>query len=76
MWYEGLISLLSFFQHFHITGTKMTKAIDVNEDDVVKNLNKVSKAMRTAQLTLLESGFQERVADKKSKKRKQKKGMS
>ena len=54
----------------------MTKAIDVNEDDVVKNLNKVSKAMRTAQLTLLESGFQERVADKKSKKRKQKKGMS
>ena len=48
----------------------MTKANDVIDDDVVKHLNRVSKAMRTAQVTLLENGFDEKVAEKKEKKRK------
>ena len=47
----------------------MTKADDVTDEDVVKHLNKVSKAMRTAQLTLLENGFDEKLAEKKKKKK-------
>ena len=48
----------------------MTKAGDITDDDVVKCLNKVSKAMRTAQLKLLESGFEEKLSEKKAKKNK------
>ena len=48
----------------------MIKANDVTDDDVVKCLNKVSKAMRTAQLKLHESGFEEKLTEKKSKKKK------
>ena len=46
----------------------MTKADDVTDEDVVKHLNKVSKAMRTAQLTLLENGFDEKLVEKKKKR--------
>lgn len=53
------------------TGDKMVKAGDVNEKEIVPVLNTVSKAMRVAQLKLLESGFDEKVQEIVERKRKQ-----
>jgi ATP-dependent RNA helicase DDX49/DBP8 len=52
-------------------GQKMSLATDVEDSDVVKILNKISKASRTAQLKLMESGFQEKVDLRQKRKRKQ-----
>ena len=55
------------------TGDKMCKAADVNELDIVPLLNTVSKAMRIAQLKLMESGFDERAQEIVERKRNQRK---
>jgi ATP-dependent RNA helicase DDX49/DBP8 len=55
------------------TGIKLEKSSEVSEDDVVPMLNSVSKAMKTAQLKLMESGFEEQVEVFKKRRRKQRK---
>lgn len=42
-------------------GQKMVLATDIDDNDAVKLLNKISKATRVAQQKLLESGFDEKV---------------
>lgn len=53
-------------------GVKMELYPHVKEEDVVKVLNVVAKASRVAELKLLEQGFDERVVQRESRKRKQK----
>jgi ATP-dependent RNA helicase DDX49/DBP8 len=54
------------------TGQKLVPSTEVTEDDAVGLLNSVSKAMRLAQLHLLEAGFDEKEEVIKKRKRKQK----
>lgn len=68
------IKLVHTIEEF--TGQKLVASTDVAEEDVVKLLNTVSKAMKEAQLGLLKNGFDEQVEifskrkDEKRKKRK------
>ena len=55
------------------TGVRMKKEMDVSEKDVVSCLNTVSKAMRIAQLRLMENGFEEKTAVLLKRKRTQRK---
>ena len=47
------------------TKKKMTEVEGVNEDDALKLLNKVSMANKLAKLRLVESGFEEKIRQKK-----------
>ncbi len=64
------------------TSQKMELSEEVKEDDVIKLLNPVTKALRLAQLRLLEIGFNEQVEvfsqrkKESNKKRKRKLGDS
>ena len=49
----------------------MEKSVEVTEDEVVSLLNTVSKAMRVAQLKLLEAGFEEQAGIFTKRRRKQ-----
>jgi ATP-dependent RNA helicase DDX49/DBP8 len=53
-------------------GQKLTQSTEVVDDDVVPLLNSVSKAMRMAQLRLLEGGFDEKEEVILKRKKKQK----
>ena len=53
------------------TGQKLERSKEVNEDEVVSLLNPVSKAMRVAQLKLLEAGFEEKAEIFTKRRRKQ-----
>mmetsp|Transcript_35102 Transcript_35102/g.33356 ORF Transcript_35102/g.33356 Transcript_35102/m.33356 type:complete len:520 (-) Transcript_35102:42-1601(-) len=53
------------------TGQKMEQSTEVAEDEVVSLLNPVSKAMRIAQLKLLEAGFEEKAEVFTKRRRKQ-----
>jgi ATP-dependent RNA helicase DDX49/DBP8 len=54
-------------------GSKMTLSEEVVDDDVVKFLNPVSKAMRIAQLKMMEMGFDEQAEKFTKRRRKQRK---
>ena len=53
------------------TGQKLEQSKEVDEDEVVSLLNPVSKAMRVAQLKLLEAGFEEKAEIFTKRRRKQ-----
>lgn len=53
------------------TGQKLEQSKEVDEDEVVNLLNAVSKAMRVAQLKLLEAGFEEKAEVFTKRRRKQ-----
>lgn len=53
------------------TGQILEKSVEVTEDEVVSLLNPVSKAMRVAQLKLLEAGFEEQAEIFTKRRRKQ-----
>lgn len=53
------------------TGQILEKSVEVTEDEVVSLLNPVSKAMRVAQLKLLEAGFEEQAEVFTKRRRKQ-----
>jgi ATP-dependent RNA helicase DDX49/DBP8 len=53
------------------TGQKLELSTEVSEDEVVNLLNPVSKAMRVAQLKLLEAGFEEKAEIFTKRRRKQ-----
>ena len=53
------------------TGQKLEQSVEVDEDEVVSLLNPVSKAMRVAQLKLLEAGFEEQAEIFTKRRRKQ-----
>ena len=53
------------------TGQILEKSVEVKEDEVVSLLNPVSKAMRVAQLKLLEAGFEEQAEVFTKRRRKQ-----
>jgi ATP-dependent RNA helicase DDX49/DBP8 len=53
--------------------TKMVKATDISDKDVVPILNMVSKATRMARLRLSEIGFDEKLIEKAKRKRAEKK---
>lgn len=55
------------------TGISLTLSKEVTEDDVVALLNSVAKAMKTAQLKLMEAGFDDKIEVYTKRKRKQKK---
>lgn len=53
------------------TGQKLELSTEISEDDVLELLNPVSKAMRLAQLKLLEAGFEEQAEVFTKRRRKQ-----
>ena len=53
------------------TGQKLEQSTEVNDDEVVNLLNAVSKAMRVAQLKLLEAGSEEKAEVFTKRRRKQ-----
>ena len=53
------------------TGQKLELSTEISEDEVVELLNPVSKAMRLAQLKLLEAGFEEQAEIFTKRRRKQ-----
>jgi ATP-dependent RNA helicase DDX49/DBP8 len=57
------------------THVKMIASTEVVEKDVIPLLNPVSKAMRLAQMKLLDSGFEEKVATVKNRKKTQRRKM-
>mmetsp|Transcript_7872 Transcript_7872/g.15938 ORF Transcript_7872/g.15938 Transcript_7872/m.15938 type:complete len:533 (-) Transcript_7872:17-1615(-) len=65
------IELLQAIEAF--TGQQMTASAEVLETDVLPLLNPVSKAMRLAQMKLLDSGFEEKVSTTKKRKKEQRK---
>lgn len=56
-----------------LTRTKMEACPDVREEDVVKLLNPVAKATRTARMRLMELGFDGQVAEHGKRKKAAKK---
>jgi ATP-dependent RNA helicase DDX49/DBP8 len=65
------VDLLKSIEGF--TGQEMTASTEVQETEILPLLNPVSKAMRLAQMKLLDSGFEDKVSTVKKRKRAQRK---